>query len=271
MLLDGDDALHPEAVEQRVAALLASDLRVTVAAAGGAARVRADWVAEWDDERCPPAARRSVGLPTSLWTVGVRSPFGVHQVLLRRDALDLAGAFDEDLRHGAEDMDLWLRLLRRGYAVADTTFVDCYYRQRPGSMIEGKRSLHLDAAVRMLRVDPERDSGPDYFAPAEAAAGRVVAERVFGWCVLALLADEPAEALESLRMLTPAELMALRVGVNLDTVTAENLRRAELRFDSEGANTLDVWHETVATVVAAVRDVAFGTDPYHPTTPEVTA
>jgi len=181
-------------------------------------------------------------------------------VMLRTDVLDHTGVFDESLRHGAEDLDLWLRVLRRGFAVVDAPYVDSFYRQRPGSMIDDMRALHLDASLRILRTEEARDSAPGLHDAGEATVGRVVAERVANWCVLALIAGQPDEALATLKRLTPSELLALRAGVDLRIVARDALRRAELRFDADGTNELAVWRSSIERIADSVRGVAFGDD-----------
>jgi len=53
-------------------------------------------------------------------------------VTARRDAILRAGMFDESLG-SAEDLDLWLRILRQGGHIAYSRRILAHYRQRPGS------------------------------------------------------------------------------------------------------------------------------------------
>lgn len=55
-------------------------------------------------------------------------------VTARRESFLRAGCYDENLRSG-EDLDLWLRILKRGGRIAYNDRVLAYYREREGSLI----------------------------------------------------------------------------------------------------------------------------------------
>ena len=80
-------------------------------------------------------------------------------VLVRRDALEGAGGFDESLSH-AEDLDLWIRLARRGLAAASPLSLVCY-RHREGSLSRQRESRLLGDAdlFRRLAVDADLPPG----------------------------------------------------------------------------------------------------------------
>jgi len=54
--------------------------------------------------------------------------------LVRRDALLAAGLFDETMRQGCEDWDLWIGLVERGFRGVILPEVLFFYRRRPDSM-----------------------------------------------------------------------------------------------------------------------------------------
>jgi glycosyltransferase involved in cell wall biosynthesis len=54
--------------------------------------------------------------------------------LVRRDALLAAGLFDETMRQGCEDWDLWIGLVERGFHGVILPEVLFFYRRRPDSM-----------------------------------------------------------------------------------------------------------------------------------------
>jgi glycosyltransferase involved in cell wall biosynthesis len=78
---------------------------------------------------------------------------------IRREALIRAGMFDESLR-GAEDFDMWLRIVKQGGRIAYHRKVLIGYRRRPGCLMSDiiamtKEQLRvLDKAERTLNLTP---------------------------------------------------------------------------------------------------------------------
>ncbi|MFL6280526.1 MAG: glycosyltransferase family 2 protein [Vicinamibacterales bacterium] len=54
--------------------------------------------------------------------------------IVRREAFDAVGGYDESMRDGCEDWDFWLRLVERGFAGTIIPDVLFYYRRRAASM-----------------------------------------------------------------------------------------------------------------------------------------
>jgi len=54
--------------------------------------------------------------------------------LVRRDALEAVGLYDETMRHGCEDWDLWISMVERGLRGVILPEVLFFYRRRPDSM-----------------------------------------------------------------------------------------------------------------------------------------
>lgn len=99
-------------------------------------------------------------------------PFNVHAPLLRTDLLRRLGGFDERLRGGAEDWDLWHRLLRHGYTLEHASGSAGLYRRRPQSMTMTGTAEHLDQSFQLLmaserkaRVDERLVVDPHAAAP----------------------------------------------------------------------------------------------------------
>jgi len=67
--------------------------------------------------------------------------------LVRRDALLTTGLFDETMRHGCEDWDLWIGMVERGLRGVILPEVLFFYRRRPDSMsrimMEGETHVGL--------------------------------------------------------------------------------------------------------------------------------
>jgi glycosyltransferase involved in cell wall biosynthesis len=63
--------------------------------------------------------------------------------LVRREAFEAVGGYDETMREGCEDWDFWLRLVERGFEGTIIPEVLFYYRRRQDSMsramLEGER------------------------------------------------------------------------------------------------------------------------------------
>lgn len=73
-------------------------------------------------------------------------PFNAHAPMLITEIVRRHGGFDETLRHGCEDWDLWQRILRNGYAFAPTRRLSGVYRRKRGSMVKETPVEHLRAA-----------------------------------------------------------------------------------------------------------------------------
>ena len=93
-------------------------------------------------------------------------PFNVHAVVLRRSLVESFGGFDETILGGAEDWDLWLRLLRHGYRFEPNAHLMGAYRQRRASMFRDRGDAHVERAARLFdaadeiaRLDPTLVTG----------------------------------------------------------------------------------------------------------------
>ncbi len=116
--LDADDRLAPTYLERSVS-VLEADPGLTFASHW--VQTFGDETATWRPERCDLAA-----------VLDMNTINGA--ALVRRDALVAVGGWDETMRDGCEDWDLWLRLLERGYRGTIIPEVLFYYRRRAGSM-----------------------------------------------------------------------------------------------------------------------------------------
>ena len=75
----------------------------------------------WTPERCE--------LPALLARNAVNGA-----ALVRREAFEAVGGYDESMREGCEDWDFWLRLVERGFPGTIIPEVLFYYRRRADSM-----------------------------------------------------------------------------------------------------------------------------------------
>jgi GT2 family glycosyltransferase len=202
VFLDADDMLCPRALEHGVATMRRWWHDDAVAGAHGQILQVPDEtdlsdVAAWTG-RYP---RSNVAWP---WVTG-ECPFNVHAAIVRRSLASRIGGFDESFVNGAEDWDLWLRILRHGYRFQPTGELAGAYRQRSASMIRRHHAVHLERASTLMgsherwaRVDPDLVAGLGAAAPA--GRGRLAharAQRAAGLLGMQVAAERSLEPLES--------------------------------------------------------------------------
>ena len=179
VFLDADDLLVPDALERAVACF--TPLWCDHAVAG----VHGQVVQVPEEADLAEVAAWKGTFPRSVvdWaSYQGECPFNVHAVVLRRELVDRCGGFDESLRDGAEDWDLWFRLLRHGYRFEPNDYLMGAYRQHRASMIRQHQALHLtraatlfDAAEEWAALDPSLVVGRG--APAPLSRSRLAHER----------------------------------------------------------------------------------------------
>lgn len=156
--LDGDDFLYSNAIGSRVAPLVADD---HPALAG----VFCNWVevAEGARPGSPPTKRR---LPRVTWLKGTNVegvPFIASAPVMRREAFEVVGGFRSVAV--SEDVDLWQRMLRRGFFFDSVKEVGVAYRQRSNSMlrrgsVESARLIADLVAANSAPLPPGTEVGP---------------------------------------------------------------------------------------------------------------
>jgi glycosyltransferase involved in cell wall biosynthesis len=132
--LDADDRLAPAWFER---ALHLLDRQPEVAFVSHWLETFGDERWTWTPERCD--------LPSLLARNAVNGA-----ALVRREAFEAAGGYDDTMREGCEDWDLWLRLVaagRRGAIIPEVLF---FYRRRADSM--SRRMLDAQAYRRPLET-----------------------------------------------------------------------------------------------------------------------
>lgn len=91
-------------------------------------------------------------------TAGYEAPFNAHAPLLRTDVMKKVGGFAEEMKHGAEDWECWLRILRQGYNFFASTHQCGLYRQKRGSMVRSLAPHHVAAAKEIYSSLLSKDS-----------------------------------------------------------------------------------------------------------------
>jgi glycosyltransferase involved in cell wall biosynthesis len=150
-LLDADDVWEPDKLEQAAAVLARAPGAAWFFSDGSFRTLRGElhpsWFALYAD-----LPEDYVGTPVAeLLEVNFVL---TSSVVVRRDALELAGGFDETLSH-AEDLDLWIRLARR-WPVAASQRALVRYQHRDGGL-SGQYERRLRGDVELfsrLAADP---------------------------------------------------------------------------------------------------------------------
>jgi glycosyltransferase involved in cell wall biosynthesis len=141
----------------------------------------------------PPEASHSycqeriTGIRTGLWRVPDWDPMlllltNLHPVtaMVRRDRFEAVGGFDETLRDGYEDWDLWLRFAGHGWKgvrVREPLFV--WNRHSPDTMIAGSSARHAEL-FRAL-VDRHRAMYERHAMELLCRAGDMLARADMNW------------------------------------------------------------------------------------------
>ncbi|WKZ67344.1 MAG: glycosyltransferase [Flavobacteriales bacterium] len=141
--MDADDLMHPERLERQAAWMDGHPEVAVLATCVGLINADGEPCGTWDtDQRAVTEADIADLLPR---TNCIAHP----TVMLRRDAL--GGLRYEDRQRGAEDWDLWLRLMARGARIAKLPEQLVQYRVHASSvMAESKREVPLE--IRLMTV-----------------------------------------------------------------------------------------------------------------------
>jgi len=132
--LDADDRLDPQWLKQSVS-ILERDRATTFVSHWFRTFGEEEW--EWTPQRCDLVAlldRNTIN----------------GAALVRRQALLETGLFDEEMREGCEDWDLWINLVERGHRGVILPRFLFHYRRRSDSMSWGMSERHLKLFRRLI-------------------------------------------------------------------------------------------------------------------------
>ncbi len=136
--LDADDLIMPDSLLKRAKTLENScDDKVIGTYAGS--------VSIPNECQAPPVGKEVKLKVIDFITAGGNCPFNANQPMFKTEIFRKIGGFDESLKQ-AEDYDMWIRVLRRGFCIVPTNEQLVTYRQTPGSMIKNNPLLHLDTS-----------------------------------------------------------------------------------------------------------------------------
>lgn len=172
VFLDADDTLTPD------------HLRRLLARTEGAGVVVCGWTRRAEDGRrlgskSAPRMDRAALRHASRWT-----PVAIHAALVRRDAVQRAGGFDETLRTH-EDWDLWLRLARSPLRWAVEPRRLATYWDSAGSLTKDPVTMSADYRTvleRSRRPDPRLPDGGAVLEPL-AASNRLADASLWSACL----------------------------------------------------------------------------------------
>ena len=107
----------------------------------------------------PPAdpLERAIALASINFIGGVRT--------VRREALESAGGFDESLSF-AEDYDLWMRIVLRGFALVHVPEAIVVVSDRPGSLSKNREAMDQGIAAVCRKIEYEYEAPPEVKAAA---------------------------------------------------------------------------------------------------------
>ena len=145
--LDSDDMLLPDSLSGRIAAF--EPWLDDPAVAGVYSGIFS--VPEDVDPQFVPPKRPVWDEFQDLITAGADCPFNAHAPLLKTSLLQQVGGFDESMRSGGEDWDLWQRLMRHGYYFRSAKLIGGLYRRKRNSMVRTLSTEHLEVATRLYK------------------------------------------------------------------------------------------------------------------------
>ncbi|WP_019833073.1 glycosyltransferase family 2 protein [Sphingomonas sp. PR090111-T3T-6A] len=169
-LLDGDDQYRPDYLERMVAAIRAApDLGIVSCDAtySGQPSRKGRRFSEYHGQAATPTLAALLDRSFNVFVAAI----------LRREAFDATGGFDETLP-AAEDFDMWLRIVEQGWRIAQVPEPLAIYRRRPGSLSSATRQLRL-ATARVYEKAVERLAGRPEAAIAAAMMEQM--RREAGW------------------------------------------------------------------------------------------
>jgi GT2 family glycosyltransferase len=230
--LDADDLLMRDSLMDRVATLVNSEPDPHVIGAFCGVTIGHE---EAMLEDYPARMEFDVDRVIDLVTADGECPFNAHAPLLVTAKVRALGGFDESMRLGAEDWDLWYRAMRNGYVFVPSKFRTAVYRQKRHSMVRSMADGHVLEASRLIQaahrpVEPGVLTSPSptpLTRPiAEYQAALRVADRAVRFAAMALVAGDEAAATRALASISQVPPALLRRHLDLDDLTGRGMQRA---------------------------------------------
>jgi glycosyltransferase involved in cell wall biosynthesis len=257
--LDADDLLLRESLADRVGALVGSTDDLFVTGSFCAVRFSPEDVTLDDLPE-----RRHAPQPdfVDFVTAGGECPFTMIAPLVETETIRAIGGFDERMRSGGVDWDLWYRILRNGYVFVPSRTLGSVYRQRGGGITRGNPAAHTEAAARLIGA-AHRDAETSVLVhptpypmtePLSYYQERItVAERAVRFAAMALVDGDRKGMASTISILAPGTWPLLDRHLDFVDLVARGAARA-LGVKSESlAPLVAELAPFVAEVAAAVR------------------
>ena len=160
-------------------------------------------------------------------------PFPVLAPLVRRRVVVGVGGFDESMRSGAEDWDLWQRVLRAGFIFVPSSLKSAVYRQRMHSMAKSDAAQHVREGAEMVARAYEALSGrPAFSTPYPFTSGidsyrknLAVGRRAVRSAAMTLVSGNRTEAGECLDVLVAGSWAWLDRHLDIEATATDGVRR----------------------------------------------
>ena len=161
-------------------------------------------------------------------------PFNAHAPLLKVSVVRSFSGFNEAMLHGAEDWDLWYRILRHGYIFVPSYGCGAVYRQKHNSMVRSLTSLHVAEAKKLIdnafnysEDEVEISKSPFLFRESIHYYEKVIieAKRYIGYGMMAYLAGDEKAANEIIGLLDPSVMYLMEFHIPVNKIMDESIKR----------------------------------------------
>ncbi|HEY6627984.1 MAG TPA: glycosyltransferase family A protein, partial [Acidimicrobiia bacterium] len=260
--LDGDDLMLKFSLEDRVTALRGyqGDPYVVGSYIGARFGAEESKVEDFPD-RQPARLRRFVDFVIA----DGECPFSILAPLVASEKVRALGGFDEKMRSGAADWDLWYRMLRNGCVFVASPFLGAIYRQNGRGFTRRDPAAHTLVSSGLIRAanKPARRkilASPTPFPmPAAVSTYRSllkIAERATRFAAMALVDGKPEAMHKTLSVVDrgtwPLLDRHLVVSDLVQTGAARALGLQPDQLKTEG----DALSPYVGAITAAIRDAS---------------
>lgn len=228
--LDSDDFLTEDSIEDRVVHMAPHANDPTVAGIFGGVTLAPE---DADPEDYRKGSKWSRGARDFV-TSGDHCPFNVHAVIVRTSVVEAAEGFDESMPYGAEDWELWYRIMRNGYRFEPSSLTSAIYRQKPSSMRQRHAAEHFAESQRLTHASQLAIDDSITFvsnvAPMLRPKGYYelsarLTRRAIQSAGTALLAGDEDAAVEVLSAVEPVHPLVLEQHVRPDVAIFDGFRR----------------------------------------------
>jgi glycosyltransferase involved in cell wall biosynthesis len=206
------------------------------------------------------------------------APFSPNAPILIKSIIDKFGGFDEKLLHGAEDWDMWLRLMRHGYCFEPVDIIAVAYREKRHSMVRSMAGQHLKEAQRLyaeanitLPEDLIVNSQAPYifWRPRHYYATMLkYTQRAVKFLTMAKLSGDRAAYNQALSFLPPNSLFYVKRHLNLVEIVNEGMRRFYCISKDELKQKLDELKEVKQEIFSDINIALQQPDPVHSSLPD---